>query len=76
MLLALPLILLTACSIGSQRDLEPEDVATDRGYTYTGSGDDPSARWQRDVSPCPETMPTGGALPSEHEGVGSFFCDF
>lgn len=76
MLLALPLIVLAACSTGSQGDyMASEDVAAGRSYSYTGPSADLNAPTQRD-SACPETMPTGGALHSDHEGVGSFFCDF
>jgi hypothetical protein len=77
MLLALPLTLLAACSTGSEGDyMAPEDVATGSSYPYTGPSADLNAPTQRDVSACPNTMPTGGALQSDHEGVGSFFCDF
>lgn len=77
MLLTLPLIVLAACGTGSQGDyMAPEDVAVGRGYSYTGPSPDLNAPTHRDVSACPETMPTGGALHSDHEGVGAFFCDF
>jgi hypothetical protein len=77
MLLALPLIVLAACSTGSQGDsITPEDVAAGRSYSYTGPSADLNAPTQDDESACPEAMPTGGALHSDHEGVGSFFCDF
>jgi hypothetical protein len=77
MLLALPLIVLAACSTGSQGDyMSPEDVAAGRSYSYTGPSTDLNAPVQGDAGACPEAMPTGGALHNDHEGVGSFFCDF
>jgi hypothetical protein len=62
-----PLLLVAACSAGSQGNY----------YSYTDPTSDLNRPAEhRDVSTCPEAMPTGGALESDHEGVGSFYCDF
>jgi hypothetical protein len=62
-----PLLLAAACSTGSRGDY----------YSYAGPTNDLNRpAEQRDVSACPVAMPTGGTLQSDHEGVGSFFCDF
>ena len=67
MFMLFPLLWVVACSTGSQGDY----------YSYSGPTSDLNWPAERhDVSTCPEAMPTGGALESDHEGVGSFYCDF
>jgi hypothetical protein len=71
------LIAMAGCTVGSRGGSSgPEDIAGDRGYSYSGPSTDLNTSPQRDFSACPDTMPTGGAVQSDHEGVGSFFCEY
>lgn len=77
MFMLFSLLLAAACSAGSQGHYATEDLAVSRSYPYIDPTSDlnrPAERW--DMNTCPEAMPTGGSLASDHEGVGPFYCDF
>lgn len=76
-LIIIPLVVwLAACNTGTQTDyMSPEDVAASRHLTYTtDSALNPLA--ERDMSACPEAMPTNGPTGSPHEVAGPLFCEF
>ena len=71
--LSFALLAMTACSTGSHDgNFDPEAAATSRGSSYTGAF--PDAPAGGDTSHCPPAFPTGGAIESDHAGVGPFFC--
>lgn len=73
--LSFTLLAISACSTGSHEgNFDPESAANSREPSYTGaSPDEPPVA---DTTRCPDAFPTGGAIESDHEGVGPFFCDY
>ena len=71
--LSFALLAMTACSTGSyEADFDPESAASGGGPSYTGAfPDEPPVA---DTTRCPDAFPTGGAIASDHQGVGPFFC--
>jgi hypothetical protein len=71
--LSFALLAMTSCGSGSQEEyFDPESAATTRGSSYTDTF--PDAPVSGDTTRCPDAFPTGGAIESDHAGVGPFFC--